>query len=196
MGIRAGRRTGEGRLRRLETVLIACDLIKSNSSEMTAAKLATCLLIRGGISKEAKGVRCRTAPGSLENPRLVRLTLAQCSNTPALTPHCLAPEANSVKRERKVGVKSRLLRRTGSKRPFIFFFGGGGSDGRRRKAAGRRQSISSTLPGVIFWAVLGWIHRDTCREARKRFALRCGVLEMLKAARAGRAHGILRPGFG
>lgn len=121
MGIRAGRRTGEGRLRRFETVLIACDLIKSNSSEMTAAKLATCLLIRGGISKEAKGVRCRTAPGSLENPRFVRLTLAQCSNTPALTPHCLAPEANSVKRERKVGAKSRLLRRTGSKRPFFFW---------------------------------------------------------------------------
>lgn len=159
-----------------------------------SVKLATYLLIRGGISKEAKGVRCRTAPGSLENPRFVWLMLAQCSNMPGLTPYCLAPEVNSVKHKRKVGVKSCLLRSTALKCPFC----SGGSDKRHWKTGERQQSISSTFPGVICWAVRGWIHQDTCPEARKRFAFQRGVLEMLKAARAGHAHGIHspRPGFG
>lgn len=55
-------------------------------------KLATYLLIRGGISKEAKRIRCWPAPGLLENPRLSQLMLARCSNTPGLTLHRLAPE--------------------------------------------------------------------------------------------------------
>lgn len=38
-----------------ETILITCYLIKSNSSEIMSVKLATYLLIRGGISKEAPG---------------------------------------------------------------------------------------------------------------------------------------------
>lgn len=146
-------------------------------------KLAADLLIRGGISKEARGVRCRTAPGSLENPRFVQLTLAQCSNTPGLTPHRLAPEVNSVKRKREVGVKSCPLPSGAWKCPFC----GGG---RHWKTAERRQSITSASSGVICRGVLGWIHQDTCREAHKRFALPCGALETLKAARAGRATGI------
>lgn len=157
MGIGPGLRTGEGRLQCFETILIACYLIKSNSSEIMSVKLAAYLLIRGGISKEAKGVRGRTAPGSLENPRFVWLMLAQCSNMPGLTPYCLAPEVNSVKHKCKVGVKSCLLQSTGSKCPFC----GGGSDGRHWKTGGRRQSISSTFPRVICWAVPGWIHQDT-----------------------------------
>lgn len=122
MGIRSGLRTGKGRLHCFETILITWYLIKSNSSEIMSVKLATYILIRGRISKEAQGVRCWTAPGLLENPRSVWLMLAQCSNMLGLTPHCLAPEVNGVKHKCKVGVKFFLLQSTGLKCPFLLWW--------------------------------------------------------------------------
>uniref|UniRef100_A0A8B9N7S0 Uncharacterized protein n=1 Tax=Accipiter nisus TaxID=211598 RepID=A0A8B9N7S0_9AVES len=102
------------------------------------------------ISYEAKGVRCWTAPGWLENPKFVRLMLAQRSNTPGLTPHCLAPEVNGIKHKRKVGVKCCLLQSTGLKCPFC----GGGSDRRHWKTG--KDSRASHLPFQELFAGLAW----------------------------------------
>lgn len=150
-----------------------------------SVKLATYLLIRGGISKEAMGARCWTAPGSLENPRFLQLMLAQCSNTPGLTPHCLAPEVNSIKHKQKVSVKHCLFWIRGLESPCC----SGGSDGRHWKTRERPQT-SPQCSQETCRAVLVWTHQDMCQEACKRFLLWCGALEMLKAQRVGHAHAI------
>lgn len=109
-----------------------------------SVKLATYLLIRGGISKEVTGVRCWTAPGSLENPRFLQLMLAQCSNTLGLTPHCLAPETNTVKHRQKVSVKHCLLWIRGLESPCCR----DGSDGKHWKTTGHLLYLSWSLAGL------------------------------------------------
>lgn len=125
-----------------------------------SVKLATYLLIRGGISKEAMGVRCWTAPGSLENPRFLQLMLAQCSNTPGLTPHGLAPEVNSANLRQKVSVKRCLFWIRGLESPCC---SGGVMEAIVRLG---RDHRASPLPSQeSCWAVLVWIHQDMCSEA-------------------------------